>query len=248
MIDIERDYTAQNRQDDCSRDKQVRYFELVEKRKQCGQCKDLKLTNPSKCDEGVYDIQGHIGPWTQWQGNLNADLMIVGQDWGSKGYYIENEGVEKDTNATNRTIRELLSSIDIQIALPNLAQRESAVFFTNSILCLRPGNGLTGPTPPVSSFDNCSKSFLRPQIELVNPKVVVTLGHKAYSSVLKAYDRKPHPLMTAAVGEIIPLAGRTCLIPVFHPGHYGSLTRSIQEQKKDWQQVRRVLNEVQTSS
>jgi DNA polymerase len=34
----------------------------------------------------VYDNQGHIGPWTQWQGNLNAELMIVGQDWGGTEY------------------------------------------------------------------------------------------------------------------------------------------------------------------
>ncbi len=30
-------------------------------------------------------------------------------------------------------------------------------------------------------------AFLRPQIELVNPKVVATLGFKAYRAVLSAY-------------------------------------------------------------
>src|SRR5258706_2082772 len=91
------------------------YLELVQKRKNCGDCEYLK--NPSRCREGAYDNSGHIGPWTQWQGNLNAEVMVIGQDWGREGYYIKHKGLEKDENATNRAIFELLSSIGIHIRL-----------------------------------------------------------------------------------------------------------------------------------
>ena len=56
-------------------DKQLRYTELVAKRKECRLCESHDLTNPSACQNGAYDMSGHIGPWTQWQGNLDADLM-----------------------------------------------------------------------------------------------------------------------------------------------------------------------------
>src|SRR5438045_1083685 len=100
-------------------DKQLRYTELVAKRKECRLCDSHGLTNPSACQNGAYDVSGHIGPWTQWQGNLDADLMVIAQDWGGLEYFIEHKGLEEDTNTTNRRICELLS--------------------LNSVLCLRPG-------------------------------------------------------------------------------------------------------------
>ena len=76
--------------------KQDRYAQLVTQRRACTACESLKLVNPSRCSGGIYDNTGHIGPWTQWQGNLEADLMVVGQDWGGVDYFIDNEGLEQD--------------------------------------------------------------------------------------------------------------------------------------------------------
>jgi len=55
------------------------YRVLVEERKTCRVCEGL--INPSDCAGGVYDSE-HIGPWSRWQGNLDSELMVVGQDWG----------------------------------------------------------------------------------------------------------------------------------------------------------------------
>ncbi len=90
-------------------DKQAQYPQLVQKRKACRLCIDL--TNPSVCENGVYDQEGHIGPWTRWQGNLNAELMVIGQDWGGEDFYITHQGKGNDENATNKTICELLALI-----------------------------------------------------------------------------------------------------------------------------------------
>ena len=62
-----------------SADKSERYFQLVEARKACTAC--AGLSNPSTFHEGEFD-SAQIGPWSRWQGNLNAAVMIVGQDWG----------------------------------------------------------------------------------------------------------------------------------------------------------------------
>lgn len=220
-------------------DKQLRYEELVTNRKACRLCDPLGLTNPSACRDGAYDASGHIGPWTQWQGNLDSDLMVIAQDWGGVEYFIEHKGLEEDINTTNRKICDLLSSIGISILLPRQS-KNSSLFFTNSVLCLRPGR-LTGPTNP-RWFTNCSTSFLRPQVELVNPKVVVTLGHMAYRALLKAYSLRPKPRMREAVQEIVRLPGGNLLVPVFHPGNNGTRSRSFENQKADWQRVRLALD------
>lgn len=221
-------------------DKQKRYQNLVAKRKQCHLCGDHGLTNPSICEGGIHDNTRHIGPWTQWQDNLDAELMVVGQDWGGTEYYIEHRGLEADTNTTNKNICELLASVGLTILLPNLPQLTRPLFFTNSVLCLRAGNLTTG-TVRSRCFINCSENFLRPQVELVNPKVVVTLGHMAYCSLVKSYGGKPLLRMGDAVQENVQLTERTLLVPVYHPGNNGTRSRSFEVQKEDWKRVKKAL-------
>ena len=74
--------------------KQLRYRKLVQQRKACRACVSLSLTNPSVCQGGIYDTE-QIGPWSQWQGNLNARLMVIGQDWGDSTYFGEHEGLDE---------------------------------------------------------------------------------------------------------------------------------------------------------
>jgi len=220
-------------------DKQQRYTELIVKRKACHLCDSYGLTNPSVCRGGVYDGNGQIGPWSGWQGNLDAELMVIAQDWGGVEYYLEHKGLEEDTNTTNRRICELLSSIGISIELPRQSGN-SVLFFTNSVLCLRPGR-LTGPIKS-RWFRNCSTNFLRPQVELVKPKVVVTLGYMAYSALLTAYGIRPRQRMREAVQDTLLLPGGNALVPVYHPGNNGSRSRSFEHQKTDWQRVRQALD------
>src|ERR1035441_2430857 len=75
------------------------YAALVRGRQACHACRGL--INPSECEGGIHDSD-QIGPWSLWQGNLSADLLVVGQDWGDTRYFAKNKGREK-------AFRELLS-------------------------------------------------------------------------------------------------------------------------------------------
>ena len=61
--------------------KQERYRALVEKRKAYNP-ERFGLANPSAPEFRKYDSD-EIGPWTRWANDLDADLMVVGQDWGT---------------------------------------------------------------------------------------------------------------------------------------------------------------------
>lgn len=63
--------------------KREKYQLLVKKRKGCHLCNSI--TNPAKVENGTYDSD-EIGAWSLWQGNLDAELLIVGQDWGDTSY------------------------------------------------------------------------------------------------------------------------------------------------------------------
>jgi DNA polymerase len=213
------------------------YAELVSRRKACRAC--TGLTNPSAVDDGAFD-SNHVGPWSRWQGNLSADLMLVGQDWGDTRYFRRFRGLDDDNNPTNRTLMKLLQGIGIVIGPPSSADNDGQVFFTNAVLCLKEG-GLQGPVQP-AWFLNCAP-FLRRQIEIIAPKVVVTLGAHALLAVRQALQLRPRGLASSVAdteGEI--LVGTTRLFAVYHcAARVLNRHRKLDVQIQDWARVGNAL-------
>jgi DNA polymerase len=153
-----------------------------------------------------------------WQGNLNADLLIVGQDWGDAEYFAAKRGRDSAASQTNNILRALLGSIGIDIQPPDPADAGGgAIFLTNAVLCLKDG-GMQAKVRP-EWFANCGVRFLRPTIDLIAPKVVVTLGQWAYRAVTAAYS-VPSTAFRKAVERpegFRLVDGITC-IPVYHCG------------------------------
>lgn len=220
-------------------DKQARYNALVQARKECRECSALGLTNPSVCDGGEFDRDcNHVGAWSIWQGNLDASLMVVGQDWGDVSWHIRAKGYPTDTSTTNTTLLKLLRSIGFdKLELPGKT-RTPDLFFTNAILCLKEGGAQSDIRP--ECFRNCGKRFLRPTIELVQPKVVVCLGAGAYRAVLGAWKIKARKL-NDAVTDKQPVALSPSGPWVFAVYHCGARTlntnRNLAAQMADWKRI-----------
>lgn len=187
-------------------------------------------------DHGRHDSP-QIGPWTRWQGHLDAELMVVGQDWGDVRYFRQNAGHDNDRNPTNLMLAKLLRSIGIEVGSPHEPAPAARVFFTNSVLCLKDG-GLQGSVQP-EWFEHCGRAFLRPQIELVNPTIVVSLGQRAFEAVLGAFDL-PLPRFKEAVtsAQGINLPNGSSLFAVYHCGRRVLNThRPESAQLDDWQRI-----------
>jgi DNA polymerase len=193
--------------------------------------------------EGIYDKENHIGPLSRWQDDINAELMIVGQDWGGDETYNDQKGMDK-TDRTNKRLLILLKSVDFEILPPEKQQPTKFLFFTNSVLCLREGSNAQGYVRS-RCFKNCSIAFLRPQVELVNPKVVVTLGSSAYGSLVNVFGKGPPLPMREAVIKDFQLNDRTVLVPVYHPMNRGRGAHTEAQQIDDWKRVRKALNQQQ---
>lgn len=87
-------------------EKQRAYESLVARRRKCTLCSShstVRLVNPSMVNGGSYDGD-EIGPWTIWQGSLNAKVIVIGKDFGPVWYFKENEGRDSTTNPTNKTV------------------------------------------------------------------------------------------------------------------------------------------------
>lgn len=167
------------------RTKHERYAELVRER-QAYDPSSWGLVNPSQVEGGKYDVP-HMGPWTAWAHDLDANLMIVGQDWGDVEYYVTNRGCDNPRNPTNLALQKLLLSIgrlipappshgdavdtevDTQVDTEDAYRATCGVWLTNALLWLKTG----GLSAKVDSewFGESSISLLKAQVDLVQPRV-----------------------------------------------------------------------------
>lgn len=207
----------------------MNYKELVKERKRCRECANCGLVNPSIIEDGKYDSD-EIGPWTRWQGSLSADIMIVGQDWGSQAEFSNKKGLDRESNPTDVFLTELIQKLEI-----DAKQASDRLFLTNAALCIREGKAQGGLNE--EWLFNC-RPFLKAQIDLIKPKILICLGQKTFYSVLSALDikRKANEKYRNQVGNFVQY-GSLKIFPVYHPGGYGLMNRTKEQQIEDWLQI-----------
>lgn len=219
-------------------DRSARYAELVDQRKACGLCPCLQ--NASRINGGRLD-SSEVGPYTRWQGNLRSELLVVAQDFPDVDSFVEHRGWPGERVDTNLTLVDLVAEAGIKIAPPRYGVADDRLFFTNAVLCMKRG-GMQAAVPD-ACYAECGRRFLRPTIDLVSPKLVVTLGRKAMAAVCDLY-KVPRPRkFRDAVAKPIRLAPAMLLMPVYHPSPTVLNThRSPALQREDWRHVGRVLS------
>ena len=157
-------------------------------------------------------------------GNPDADLMFIGE---GPGYYEDKQG-EPFVGAAGQLLNKMLEEIGV---------RRADVRITNVILCRPPGN--RDPMP--DEVETCTP-WLREQIALVDPRVIVTLGNFASRFMLD----KPVSISRVR-GQRFPLEGRT-VIPTFHPAAIlrggGEASTQMAALRSDFQEIKRALGEI----
>jgi uracil-DNA glycosylase len=167
--------------------------------------------------------------------------MVVGQDFSDRAYFEKWRGRDRPNSPTNLNLIQLFASIGIAIHGPGEDRTRDEAFFTNAILCLKDG----GMQARVQDewFINCGSQFLRSQVELVAPRVVVGLGARAHNAVLAAFGFAPSQLRDAVGTAGTRLPTGALLVGVYHCGaRVVNMTRSLQQQARDWQRVRAALD------
>lgn len=214
------------------------YAQLVAERKTCRLC--VGLRNAGTRSLAKFDSD-EIGPWSRLHGDLNAEVMIVGQDWGTVDYYKKNEGLDDLRNPTMQTLELLLNGIGIKVKLSMYGNNGCGVFLTNAILCLKDG----GMQAPVERdwFANCGSHFLKRQIEIISPGVVVALGQRAYEASMAAFGLQAGKFREAVESpsaDLLPNGSQ--MLAVYHCGRRILNThRPLKEQKVDWRRVKRAI-------
>lgn len=127
-------------------------------------------------------------------GDPEADLMLVGEAPG------RNEDLEGEpfVGAAGKLLDELMAGIGVS---------RSEAYIANVLKCRPPGN-----RDPLPDEIDCCKGYLREQIRLIQPRVVVTLGNFSTKLMLRTETG-----ITRLRGQVFEWWLGARLIPTFHP-------------------------------
>lgn len=152
-------------------------------------------------------------------GDPDADLMIVGE---GPGQHEDEQGLPF-VGRSGKLLDQLLEEIGLR--------RDRNTYIGNVVKCRPPGNR----DPRQAEIDACA-DYLRRQLRLVDPKVVVTLGNFSSKLLLKTETG-----ITRLRGRAYKWWGRF-LVPTFHPAAAlrGS-ARVLAEMQEDFQLVAEVI-------
>lgn len=126
------------------------------------------------------------------EGSANADIMLIGEGPG----FHEDRQARPFVGASGKFLEQLLNDI---------GYKRQDVFIANVVKCRPPNNR----DPQTEELEAC-QDYLERQIELVDPKVIVTLGR--YSM----YRYFPGASISKIHGQPRRVGNRL-VVPMFHP-------------------------------
>jgi len=211
--------------------------------------------------------------WTDWANRLESKIAVVGQDWGCEegkvginhlrqqyedlvndsGNHEEIWRLKRIPLVEDKATPKMIKFFKISSALEGLpglpGNFSDELFLTNAILCVRRGpiySGSGNIDPKMSSM-NC-QTFLRRQLYIVRPIVVITFGRYALSSlgqikesqtllfrIKEIHSASPGYIKTYIKG--VPMS----IVPVFHPSW--PQNRNNEQQVEDYRYLWRALSD-----
>ena len=155
-------------------------------------------------------------------GNLNAKIVFIAEAPGRFG--AGRTGIPFHGDKSGNNFETLLAHIGLIRA---------DVFITNAVLCNPLANG-NNRRPKTSEIKNCSP-FLKATLDLIRPKVVVTLGSVGLQAVNlllgTRYQLKDKVAQRLSTPNFI-------LFPLYHPSpRVTNWLRPLAQQKKDFKKI-----------
>ena len=145
---------------------------------------------------------GRSAVLSELNGSPDARVMFIGEAPGRKGADRTRVPFSGDQSGAN--FDRFLNSI-------NLTRQQ--IFITSAALCNPRSESGANRRPSQKELKNCS-SFLKRTIEVVNPRVIVTLG----SVALEALKRiQYHELNLKESAAQIQSWNERVLVPIYHP-------------------------------
>jgi DNA polymerase len=167
-------------------------------------------------------------------GLIDARIMFIGEAPGRKGADRTRVPFSGDQSGAN--LDRFLNSIQLP---------RDQIFITSAALCNPRTDSGANRKPTQKELSNCSV-FLRRTIDIVNPRVVVTLGTVALEALKRIHYHELN--LTEHAAKIHEWEGRL-LVPIYHPSPQVLAShRREAQQLNDYQVVAKALLSVRRSA
>ena len=151
------------------------------------------------------------------EGDINTDIMFVGE---APGHDEDVQG-RPFVGRAGQLLTKIINAMKFQ---------RNEVFITNIVKCRPPNNR----NPHNEEMDSC-KDYLLRQIELIRPRVIVTLGKVAASFFIQT-----NLSMTALRGDFYEFQGIK-VMPTFHPSYLIRNEGNRILRKMVWEDMQKVM-------
>lgn len=178
---------------------------------------------------GIYECD-HVSPFTKSGGNVDADVMIVAQDWSSSNSLSADppnrDSVELGYSRRLPTNRNLDDLLDRHFALTR-----DACYLTNLFPFVKQGGMSAGIKRKDLIYS--AKTFTLPEINIVQPNLTICLGLQTFLALRTASGVKGHLKMNEAIGSPFKV-GNAVVHCVAHTGALGMNNRGRAQVERDW--------------
>jgi uracil-DNA glycosylase len=168
--------------------------------------------------EGYYECD-YVVPWTISACNVDADLMLISQDWASADFLNGEKNPEQkrigqvEHLETNKNVKHLLKEY--------MGISFGETYATDAFVFIKPGP-MNAPLP-FRDLLHSTRKYTLPQIDIVSPKMVICLGSAPFNAIRRAVGINRMSL-SGAFQVTSPLHTSYNGVPIFgvaHPGGTG---------------------------
>jgi len=170
------------------------------------------------CDTRIQAVPG--------VGSARSGIVFVGEAPGAD----EDRRGEPFVGRAGELLTRIIKAMDDARLIPGVPLTRDTVYICNVLKCRPPENR----NPEPDELDAC-RPYIRRQVELIQPKVIVALGRFALQSLLEKSFA-----ITSARGQWLEYHG-VKVMPTYHPAY---LLRTPAAKKDVWADMKKVMGEL----
>lgn len=199
--------------------------------------------HPPHCN--IADFHGsfyecdHVSPWTISACNVDAELMLIGQDWASAEVLNQPPNDERRrlgqdwSSRTNSNLRRYLDLLGLSFC---------DTYATNVFTFIK--GGRKSGRIPFNDLVRCAQVYTIPEIEIVAPRIAVCFGKKAFDAVRGAADQDGVEWDGVKTLDAYTQVGSTRVYGLPHPGGLGTNNAGgAHSVEQLWKRLGRLLRE-----
>jgi len=200
--------------------------------------KDDEISKPNEAgdtvqgrDEALIRLREEIGDCTRCKLSRNRKNIVFGEGFPEAELMFIGEGPGRDEDIQARpfvgSAGKLLTSL-----IEKMGMRREEVYIANIVKCRPPNNR----DPEDDEIGTC-RPFVERQIEIIRPKVIITLGRVSTQSLLNT--KIPISRLRGKFSEHCDIP----VMPTFHPAY---LLRNPKDKWLTWDDMQKVLEKLKS--